>query len=403
MVTWNPFTPNYFNNPYHHLSECRRFNPVQKGVHGEWMLFRHNDVKQMLKADGFSVSNLSNYFASKEKIILGNSGACPFLAKGTKKWLMYLNGDDHEQAHSFTDALLRQINFDDLITQAIEETLSEFGEKDEFDLADLASRLPYFVSAKMMGFDDTPGYDKLRHFSHQLAISQDLYLSKQQYFKINEEFDWFYSFLKRVLKGEVKIGSNSIVYKAEDINNRDKYFDTPDDQISLFCVLFMASFETTKDTLGTILYLLLNNADLLSSIREYSDIETNILVEELLRLAAPLQYTVRVNNEPVNISGIEFIPGTKFYLSLASANRDAAVFDKADQLVADRKYNPHLSFGGGAHSCIGARIARQEIRTWLKPLASFLMNYEIPNGLLPQWQKTIFMRGLRTLPIKRKK
>lgn len=400
MATWNPFTPGYFENPYLHLGNCRKNNPVQKGVHGEWIFFKHKHAKEILKSNLFNASDLSSYLASKENLILGDS-ACPFLAKGTRKWMMYLNGAEHAETAAIADALLRKMPFTELIELAITKALPQFQNTSSFDLADLAAQIPYFVSSKMLGYNEAANFERLCYFSHQLAVSQDMYLSKNDYRKVNAEFEWAFSEFGTMLSAKRTDGEATLIGLAKDLKANTGNQLSEEELYSLLCILFMASFETTKDTLGAILFELLKKRELLTYIISANQKEINVLTEELLRMAAPLQYTVRVCKEKTEIDGYSFPKGTKLYISLASANRDEDIFDNPDEVDINRADNPHLSFGGGTHSCLGARIARQEIRTWLKPLSHFLLNYRLDEKEKPQWQRTIFMRGLKHLKLTR--
>ncbi|HYC39481.1 MAG TPA: cytochrome P450 [Chitinophagaceae bacterium] len=398
-VTWNPFTPGYFDNPYEHLRLCRLSQPVQKGIHREWMLFRHAHIRQILKSNGFDASNLSRYFSSKEKLILGTTG-CPFLARGTQRWPMYLNGIEHALTVELADNLLRQVPFTGLILEAVDFEVPRYASRRSFDLAELATAIPYYVAKKMAGFED-PGFDRLRTFSHRLAVSQDLYLTKQDYRDVNSEFEWAFAEFKRLISLNGSRTKNSLVALMPDLNQSVTSPLSEDEIYSLLCILFMASFETTKDALGTMLLELLREPQLMELVLASDEKEIKLVTEELLRIAAPLQYTVRICKHDTQIEDYFFPAGTRLFLALASANRDEEVFPEPDRIMPHRRENPHLSFGGGVHTCLGARIARQEIRTWLKPLCKLLINYRISDGETPVWQRTIFMRGLKQLIVHR--
>jgi cytochrome P450 len=401
MVTWNPYTPGYFDDPYPHLAACRSTNPVQKGIHKEWILLRHKHVRHVLKSDEFDASNLSGYFASKEKMIFGES-ACPFLARGTRRWIMYLNGAEHIVTSDLADAALRKIDFPALIEEAIDACLPEFKNAAGFNLVDLAAMIPFYLSKKMTGFDESVSYEKLRDFSFRLAVSQDMFLTKDDYRRVNEEFEWAFREFKTMLAPGGNRPQETLAAILPGLNIGSTHPHSEDDMFSLVSILFMASFETTKDALSTILTELIKRPGLMQYVVDADERQIKVLTEELLRIACPLQYTVRVCKEDMELDGQLFTAGTKLYLGLASANRDEEVFENPNEIIPDRKENPQLAFGGGVHACLGARIARQEIRTWLKPLCLFLINYRIPDNETPQWQKTIFMRGLRQLNLVRK-
>ena len=93
------------------------------------------------------------------------------------------------------------------------------------------------------------------------------------------------------------------------------------------------------------------------------------LVEEVLRLEAPAQYSVRVARRPVALADTELVPGTPIVTLLAGANRDPSVFSRPDELDIHRpNARDHLSFAAGIHYCIGAGLARMEGRIALAAL-----------------------------------
>ncbi len=401
MVTWNPYTPGYFDDPYPHLKECRETNPVQKGIHGEWILLRHKHVRQVLKSDQFDASNLSNYFASKEKIIF-DQNACPFLARGTRQWIMYLNGAEHITTSNLAGLALRRIDFTALIEEAIAVCLPGFRNIASFNLVDLASVIPFYLSKKMVGFGEHVTYEKLRNFSYKLAVSQDLFLSKKDYREVNAEFEWGFGEFEKMLAPGAARQDQTLAALLPEIDRPSASPLAADDMHSLLSMLFMASFETTKDALSIILTELIKRPSLMEYVIGADERQIKVLTEELLRVACPLQYTVRVCREDLELDGTFLPAGTKLFLGLASANRDEEVFEQPDEILPGRGDNPQVAFGGGVHACLGARIARLEVRTWLKPLCRFLVDYQVASNEKPQWQRTIFMRGLRQLTIVRK-
>ncbi len=400
MTLWNPYTPGYFKQPHIHLAECRNNLPVQLGPHNEWMLFNYSDVREVLRAPQFGTVKLPEYFAEKELSILGQS-QCPFLSKGTKKWLMYLDGAEHLQARNLVDSLLRKFNFTPVINDAIEFSFTAYSNKERFDFIDVATQIPLYIVEAFLGIKGLCTFEHLKNLSHLLAVSQDLFVSKTTLREINQGFSWSFEFFKEHYRLADATQQNNFLEFLKQLNEDEHYQLTEDEIISIITVVFMAALETTKDSIGVIGYELLKSPTLRSKIVEANEIEINILTEELLRFVSPLQYTVRVAQEDFHLRDFEFNKGSKLFLCLASANRDPLVFDQPDELVTNRKYNPHVSFSSGVHSCLGAKIARNEIRTWLKPLTHYLKNYCLDPNSEVAWQKTIMMRGIKSLMVKR--
>jgi cytochrome P450 len=88
-------------------------------------------------------------------------------------------------------------------------------------------------------------------------------------------------------------------------------------------------------------------------------------VEEFLRVFAPVSIA-RLVTEDVEIAGCPLAGGDQVLLSLPAANRDGRRFERSDEFVFDRFPNPHVAFGAGIHRCLGAHIARMELRVGLQ-------------------------------------
>ncbi|MEE4154666.1 MAG: cytochrome P450 [Erythrobacter sp.] len=111
-------------------------------------------------------------------------------------------------------------------------------------------------------------------------------------------------------------------------------------------------------------------------------------VEEMCRFVSPVTHMRRTAARDTELAGTQIKAGDKLVLWFASANRDAAVFDRADELVLDRAPNPHVGFGVGAHFCLGAHLARLESRMLLEAMARDLTDIEIiepPERLPSNW------------------
>ncbi len=100
-------------------------------------------------------------------------------------------------------------------------------------------------------------------------------------------------------------------------------------------------------------------------------------IEEWLRLLPPALGVGRNVVTECTLSGVRLVPGDRVYLAWASANRDEEKFDRAEECVLDRDPNPHLTFGYGAHKCIGAPLARAELRLVLEQVLRRLPDLRI--------------------------
>ncbi len=133
--------------------------------------------------------------------------------------------------------------------------------------------------------------------------------------------------------------------------------------------LLFAGYETTVTAIDKGVLLLVAN-DLASTLRDRAD-PVAAFVEEVLRLPLPVPPPAdagatglpRWAKAPIELNGQRISPGELVLLDLQGANLDAAVFERPDTLDLARTANPHLAFGHGPYFCLGAPLARLELRT----------------------------------------
>src|SRR5690606_9424582 len=129
--------------------------------------------------------------------------------------------------------------------------------------------------------------------------------------------------------------------------------------------------ETTRNALAGGLVAFAEHPDQWDRLRaDRSPPALAAAVEEVLRWTTPVVYFLRTTTRGVTMHGVDLPAGTPVVLHYLSANRDEAAFGPtADRFLVDRDPNPHLAFGAGPHLCLGAALARLELRAVLGALA----------------------------------
>jgi cytochrome P450 len=132
--------------------------------------------------------------------------------------------------------------------------------------------------------------------------------------------------------------------------------------VGIAMVMFGAGGESTAALIGNVMRRLAEAPDVTALLRSDPS-RIPRFVEEVARLDAPFNFHYRAVKTPCQLGGAELVSGDRLMLLWASANRDAAYFEEPDELRLDRKHpKNHLSFGRGAHFCIGGTLARLEAR-----------------------------------------
>lgn len=122
-----------------------------------------------------------------------------------------------------------------------------------------------------------------------------------------------------------------------------------------------------------------------------------LFMEEMLRVATPTQALARTATRDVMLGGQLIKRGDRVLVSWASANRDDDVFDDAEDIVIDRRPNPHTSFGLGPHRCIGSHFARAEYLAVMDRVLRRLPDYRLTDGA-SQYDSIGTVNGWRTVP-----
>jgi cytochrome P450 len=174
---------------------------------------------------------------------------------------------------------------------------------------------------------------------------------------------------------------------------------TDDDLISNLNALLIAGNLTTTDLIGNAVRLFLTNPAELAKLRADPAL-MGAAVEEVLRYEPPVDLTGRIASRDLSVGGCPIHDTQSILLSLRGANRDPAVFEAPDAFDITRKKSPHVAFGGGAHICIGAPLARLEAQVALSRLIARFPNLRLADpDAKPQWRTLPFFRGLERLEV----
>jgi cytochrome P450 family 142 subfamily A polypeptide 1 len=122
-------------------------------------------------------------------------------------------------------------------------------------------------------------------------------------------------------------------------------------------------------------------------------------VEEMLRWVTPIQNMARTATRDVELRGQLIEKGDKLLLLYPSANRDAAVFPDPFRFDVERKPNEHLAFGYGSHFCLGASLARLELRVMFEEILGRLPNLRLVGEAPLEMRASNFITGIEKMPV----
>ncbi|BBX68257.1 cytochrome P450 [Mycolicibacterium psychrotolerans] len=163
-----------------------------------------------------------------------------------------------------------------------------------------------------------------------------------------------------------------------------------------FNLLFSAGAETTRNAIAGGLLALIENPQAYSALREDPGLLPTA-IEEMVRWTSPSPSKRRTATRAATLGGHRIEPGQKVLVWEGSANRDAAVFAEPDRFDIARRPNPHLGFGQGVHYCLGANLARLELRVIFEELLGRFSTVRLAAPV--EWTRSNRHTGIRHLVV----
>jgi cytochrome P450 len=170
------------------------------------------------------------------------------------------------------------------------------------------------------------------------------------------------------------------------------------DTLGHYVIIATAGHDTTSSAIAGGLLALLEHPDQLERLQANPEL-IDQAADEIIRYVSPVKHFMRNCQEPFTLRGVAFRPGDLLYLSYASANRDEDVFADPMRLDVTRENAAsHLAFGFGRHFCLGAHLARMEVRAIFRELLRRVDHIELEGE--PKWIHAYFVQGPKSIPIR---
>jgi cytochrome P450 len=167
--------------------------------------------------------------------------------------------------------------------------------------------------------------------------------------------------------------------------------------ISYYVIAATAGHDTTSSAMAGGMQALVEHPEQLARLQADPSLMATA-VDEMIRWVTPVKHFMRNATVPYDLGGQHFEPGDAVLMSYPSANRDEAVYEDPMMFDVGRKPNKHLAFGFGIHYCLGAMLARMEMKAVFSELLPRLRAVELAGE--PQLTKTLFVGGLKHLPLR---
>ena len=261
------------------------------------------------------------------------------------------------------------------------QIIDEIGEKGECDFVeDFAIHVPLIVIAELLGLDPSARMQLYRW--SDVMMAGDGATDPDDPRLINAamafgEYVGAVSAIARERRANPREDIISILTGAyeEGILKADEQELKNDELLNFLAVLIVAGNETTRNGISGGLVAFSRYPDQKRKLLENPEL-INSAVEEIVRYVSPVLSFVRTIEEDHEYKGQHFEKGQQILLLYQSANRDEDVFENPDEFDIARDPNPHLAFGIGPHFCLGANLARMELRVVFQELLRRLPDIE---------------------------
>jgi cholest-4-en-3-one 26-monooxygenase len=386
--------PDSFENgfPHEHFRRLRADEPVHWhegdvfGGPGYWVLSKYADIKNVSKKPQLFASGLGNQI---ETPLPGQLEAA--------RSMIAMDPPDHPRYRKLVSEWFTPravANQERHIRKIVTSILDEVGSKGECDfVSDVAAELPLQVICEFLGVAPEERQQVFDQSNRLLGSEDPEYGNSRAHAAVAaiEIFQHAY----RLLQARKAEPRDDLATRLAEAQEGD--FQLSDvDFGSFFLLLAVAGNETTRNLISHGMRLLIAHPESRTRlIREPGLIPS--AVEEMLRMSAPVMYFRRTATADTEIRGVPIREGDKVTLWYPSANRDEEVFDDPDTFDIAREPNEHLAFGIGQHFCLGASLARLEIRVMFEELLERLPDIE-PAGPV-RMLRSHFIDGVKSMPV----
>lgn len=316
--------------------------------------------------------------------------------------LISMDGEDHRAHRNLVNDWFRpgnvkklQERVQELAAKAVDHMQSLGGQCDF--ARDVAMHYPLQVILSILGLPESD-------FGRMLKLTQELFgaedpdigraASDGSVLAVVLDFVSYFSDLANDRRAHPGTDLASVIANAQ-LNGAP----LPDmDVFGFYLIIATAGHDTTTNSIGGGLHALMEHPDQLALLQAQPELIDNA-TDELIRYVTPVKHFLRTCQAPFTLRDTTFQPGDVVLMSFASANRDDEVFTDPFSLDVRRpNQGSHVAFGFGQHFCLGAHLARLEIRTLFKELITRIDTVELAGE--PTFLQARLVSGPKTLPVR---
>lgn len=392
--------PEFREDPYPYYAALRELEPVHRTPFGVYILTRHADAAAVVRDPRLSNDEANSELAQAMRATREDPTV---VDQFDSVVMLFLDPPDHTRLRSlvtqaFTPRVVEGLR--PRVEALVDELLDEVEAHDNGSMdvvADLAYPLPVVVICELLGVPPSD-HETFAGWSRELSASIDPrpLRTVDQEARIGIAAQSFLEYMVTLVEERRRAPRDDLISALIAVEESGDRLSM-EELLGTALFLLIAGHETTVNLIGNGTLALLRNPDQLARLRADSDLDKPA-VEELLRYDSPVQLTQRITLDDYEVGGVTIPKGQNLVPLLGAANRDPAAFPEPDRLDLGRGDHRHLAFGGGAHFCLGAALARLEGAVALGRLARRFGEIELAGD--PVRRSTFTLRGLERLPVR---
>ncbi len=390
--------PEYRADPYPRLKHLRETCPVYRDPYfGSVQLTRYDDVRAVLSDRSLWRDPLRADETSLERRQI----LAELEASGRPRQQSILTSDDPDHGRIrglLTPVLYRRFSLSrEMVAAVVDKHLNALAGLDRFDVVEkIATPIPIEVVAHLLGVDEDR-LDEFRTWSEAIVHTFNPARTTDQTAAMEAGFSAAATYLAGLLEDRRRAPREDLISDLAGLQASGA--ELSDEEIRTNCLtLLIAGNLTTTDVIGNGVRLFLTHPTELAKLKANPDL-VNAAVEEILRYEPPVDATARVASHDLEIGGCPIRSREAITPFIRAANRDPAAFAAPDTFDISLKRAPHVAFGGGAHICLGAPLARMEAQAVFSSIFNRFPDLALAEEAA-DWRPLPFFRGLQRLLVR---
>lgn len=405
--------PSVMQDPYPYYARMREEDPVHFDEKiGTWLVTRNADIAAVARntevySDEMRVSEaVKSPFAKEAEEYMVSEGFMMLEPSDSFK----VDGELHKRrrmlvAHAFSPAVVSTMQ-EDVKKICGDQLASILGQADVDLIGEYAKPVPILTICDALGLP-MDRVDEVSRGADAMVSQLMANATREEAFERIEHVMQLHRFTQEAIEERRKKPTNDVLSKVVQAHLDDDGGTKLTDRelMGIATTSIAGGVETTRNAIGFALLTLATRPDLFARLQTSGEQDKDIgrFVEETLRFYAPVPQLPRFTLQDTELCGKTIPRDSIVFLCWASGNRDPERFTDPDTFDIDRpNANQHMTFGVGTHICLGASLARLEIKTAVREFVNNVESFElaVPQEQVDLSGSLIMLRGLKSLPVK---